>query len=179
MIAIAIVALAVLTGWHLVYEAILAPSLRYVIRLQLFAVRDEARDLSIDESAADGGGALRDLDEAISTAIKVCTDLTLSDIVHVEKAVAEDEGAKATRVQRLNRLDQAPVAARAAWKKLTMLVAAAIAVNHGGWLIYVVPVGIVLLSWNRLVDRVRWLLSSPPRATMFVMERQHRLELST
>lgn len=144
-IAWIIITLGALTLWHAVYELILLPSFRRSIRFRLFALRDRLREFKSEHSNQCSDEAFHLLDDMLSWQTDHLPRLTYqllerSAALLRENSVLRDEVAR--RMQTLNscKLEEY-VSIR---KESSQLVLRTMALNSGGWIVYLVP---IVYSW--------------------------------
>ena len=134
---------------HFIFESIVAPSVRFNLRLDLFALRDKARRLSIINPEV-GDQAFNAVQDGLNGAIKYLYEIDIPILLYCDAMVKRDPQLK-ERVEKR----RAMVAATQCdelieiSRQLRRKVETAAFMNNGGWLFYVIPVVIVAgaLRW--------------------------------
>lgn len=138
---------AIACVWHLVYEGIIAPSIRMKWRFELFALRDELRRLKIENADYISDELFLFTQERINNAIILLHRINayvlfrareryqaspcLAEIVEKNWQLSEK-----CQVERVHEINEA----------LMHMTVRALIVNHGGWGPYIVPIiGLIFL----------------------------------
>lgn len=144
--------------WHLVYESMVAPTLRMRIRNELFRQRDTLRLLRIKGEIDDQVFSL--LQEGLNNAIAFLHTLTPSVMYEIRSETRTNTSLRRQIRRRWQRIDSCNhPEIRAMGLRLGELLQMAFAVNAGGWFIFVVPMGFVLSA----AETVRRLIAIPER----------------
>lgn len=157
-----IVALIVIAAWHAVYEGIVAPTARMRLRFYMFEIRDDLRLLKIQAPGRVSDEAFQMLEESINNAIKLMARITLSEVSAASRELGNDPHLEASVEKRLGILDSCEFEEfqhlRMRSAQIFMI---ALVVNSGGWAVYVVPVLAPVLFYNRVISKLRHLMSLP------------------
>lgn len=154
--------LVALAGFHFFYEGVIAPSLRFELRLKLFALRDEIRELKLKYGDELGDEVFRYLQSSINATIGRLSLIDLRLLIRAHEAFEHDEklSARAERVERM--LRECPIAeVQEIRTRQLQLVGYALAVNSGGWSPYLIPVVIGKLSARSAKAQVRRVFELP------------------
>jgi hypothetical protein len=108
MIAIILIALAGLTLVYFIYEGIVAPSLRAVSRLQLFALRDRLRKLKMERRDL-SDEVFCDLQSSINFATAHVNQIDLRLIRNARKAFERDAELREYVARRVAMFDACPI----------------------------------------------------------------------
>lgn len=164
MTCIAIV--AAFAALHWIYESILAPSFRLHLRFQLFALRDELRELKMG-----AGIDLRDkhyhyLQDSINGLISMLCRLDLSTLHAITRELGRNSHLRETIDARTKTLDDCQIEqARDIRKRSVRIAACAIVVNTGGLLMYIAPLAFTVMGVAALrsqyKNHIKELLSMP------------------
>lgn len=153
--------------YHFVWEGILAPSFRFGLRFELFQLRDEVRWLHHKEPQDCTEEVFMCIQGTINNGIRILpkTDITL--IRNVERAVEDDDGLR-RRIEKRRELMNSCInpEIRELERRIGKITKLALLINTGGWLIYVVPILLVLVcfGWFKtLVGKLRDALLVPER----------------
>ncbi len=139
MIAWLFIGLAILAGWHYLWDAIAAPSIRTNLRFKLFGLRDEVRQL-LASSSEDDRGCLDLLHSTLNSAIRLLPGLRLTSFFKYFMALRDDKDLHAKIEERIASINSASnprvkelhaMAANAVYRALLT--------NSGGWLFIVAP----------------------------------------
>ena len=146
----------ILAFYHFIYESILLPSFRLNIRFRLFKLRDELRNLKIED---------HDIDEFMYDHLEVSINDKIR-LLHTFSKDLKNNKSLAKKVSELTkRLEecQSEKMQRIRYKimKYTTL---ALAVNSGGWFIYMIPIILGILLWNSIKALIK--------STVFIPQKQ-------
>lgn len=135
---------------HFVFESIVAPSVRFNLRLDLFALRDAARRLRIKNPQI-GDEAFSAVQEGINGAIKYLYEVDLPILLLCDAAVKRDPELK----ERVEKRKATVLAAGSPElvdiiRQLRGKVETAAAINNGGWLFYIIPVAVAVFTLKRV-----------------------------
>ena len=152
-------AVLVLALWHFIYDGILSPTLRLAVRYRLFAVRDELRSLRYREPAL-GAECFELFHDYINTAIELVPALSISLISEAERALRDDPQLRHRIEERVRVMDSCSVpGAQEIRHKAFLLARQALIINAGSWLIWLVPIALIL----HLIRSIPKLLAVPAR----------------
>lgn len=156
----AIFALILLSLWHLIWESILAPSFRLEERLELFCLRDEVRTSMIKDNT-ENEESLELLQETINNAIRVMPSFTVSDFCRFKKAFASDEELQ-KRIAPLIKMvfGASNQNIRRMANQISNSTRRALVINSGGWLIFVVPIALIIVMWSQVKRTCQNLLAA-------------------
>ena len=152
-----IAALIVIAILHLLFESIIAPSVRMKLRFELFSLRDDLRRLKADRDPSVSNRQFECLQESINVLIGVLHRFDGATLVAVEYELRRNPLLRTQVDARARILDGCTSRrARAIRARSVQLATAALAVNSGGWLIYVLPLLLLVVGYSR----VRQLIAS-------------------
>lgn len=149
---ILLLALVGIAVWHFVYEAIIAPSLRMVLRHKMFRLRDQVRRLraeSPDEVSEEVFDVMQGL---INNGITLVHQINFVVLFRVKNSEPID-----SLIERRNQLikDCPKEEIHEIRKSVANLLAVAFGINHGGWAIYIVPVLVISLFANTIWNGIK------------------------
>lgn len=174
--SILLIVIGAVAFWHFIYESILAPSRRFKIRLQLFALRDDFRRKLIEDNDAAGDEAFADIEDSINTTISLCSSISPGLVVDVKRAIGRDPHLRKAIEARRNQLDQCRVVgAQELRKKCGRLVRDAFLVNVTGWSILIVPLILLYALLNPIVNWISTLFAMPSKDLQYFTDDQGRL----
>jgi hypothetical protein len=146
-----LIAIGFIGLWHFVYEAILLPSMRQNLRFQVFALRDRLRTLKAEHPKQCEDAPFHMLDQSLSWQMNNLHKVTLLFLLetakrkehdkdfaeHVKKRIALAESCKLPEFVELLKLRQ-------------KLYEDTLALNSGGMFVYLVPVVIAAITWQKI-----------------------------
>lgn len=156
------IALAALAAIHFIYESILAPSLRFELRLKLFALRDELRILKQKHAEAVSDEIFRDLQGSLNATI---SRLNLIDVTILKTAHERFENDEKLR-RKSERFDQlisdcAVPEVETIRQKHLKLIGRALLINTGGWFVYLIPIFIAIFYAGRVMAQLKPVFALP------------------
>ncbi len=159
--------LIIVTAYHFVWEAILAPSFRLGLRFELFRLRDELRWLHHKDPDDCTEEIFRCIQGSINNGIRLLPKTDFALLRSVDRAIAEDSGLK-KRIEKRRELIEACInpEIREFERRISSVTRRALVVNTGGWIIYLIPVVLaaVCFGWvKRFVGKLRDALLVPEK----------------
>ena len=153
-----IMGLIVVAMIHFVYESIIAPSLRSNLRFELLRLRDDLRQLKLNDRH------FHDLQDQINALLSVLSRLDLPTLIALERARQRDSVLKRRIERRTKALDDCSVPeARAIRARCAEIAAQAIAVNHGAWFGFILPAVLASTGYAKAKSLIGTFLSLPER----------------
>jgi hypothetical protein len=144
--ALLIFILFFLTIFHFVYESILLPTYRLELRYKLFALRDEVRSLKYLYPTEFSEAAFQDVQHSINAAINLLPYMTISLVVDVEREFKRNPHFQKHVERRTSTLEKCKIQdVRNLMDKAAKYSFTALALNSGGWIIYLFPIFLVVL----------------------------------
>ena len=157
-----IYALVIVTVWHFLWEAILAPSFRLRLRYDLFHLRDELRWIYHRKPNGTDKEVFRYLQGSVNSVIRLLPGIDFSLRFMVERAIAKDEQLRERIKKRRKRIHACGnLEVRQLEGRIERAARLAFIVNTGGWLIYLVPLAIAFLCFDAVTRFVRDALLLP------------------
>jgi hypothetical protein len=160
--AIIFIVLVALAFIHFVLEAILAPWLRFELRLQLFALRDDLRKLKREYGNTLSDEVFRDLQSSINATIARLNriDLRLLKIAH--DAFEHDHKLREHAERREALLRDCPILeVQEIRQRHYNLIGFALAVNSCGWFPYFIPILIGAICAKGAIAQIRKVFALP------------------
>ena len=150
-------ALAIL---HLIYESIIAPSLRLKLSFDLFKLRDDARSLIIKNEKQLDGHHFEYLQDSINILLK---SLHNFDIILLALAMIEinkNTALKERIDKRIKTFDDCKLPEAMEIRKKTFDVAdKALLINNGGWFVYLIPIVLAIVFYKTVTVYVKEIYS--------------------
>lgn len=139
-----------LAAWHFVCEGIVAPTLRMILRFDLFAARDRLRRIKIQEGDSFNDEAFGILNESLNTCIQNIGSFTLSLIAKANHDFDSNPELRAKVESRQALISQCSEEVQQLMSQTTRLYIRAIIINSFGWAPYIVPVILTIWLWKNL-----------------------------
>ena len=160
--ALLFVILAALAFTHFLYEGILAPSLRFELRLKLFALRDELRDLKLKLGDDLSDEVFRDLQNSINGAVMRLNQIDLGLLKTAREAFERDEKLRRRVERRIAMLEACPIEeVRIIRSRHFQLLDYALLINSGGWIPYLIPIVFGFIFADNAKTLVKTVFSLP------------------
>ncbi len=169
-----IIFLLLATVWHFVYEGVIAPTARFHLRNELFALRDGVRYQMVSKNLKDfERESVLFFHDGISQCIHFLSELNIVMLFETNKILVRDNTFKKEvekRSKALEKIENTNIVE--ALKKANSLVRKAILWNSGSWIIYILPIAICLWYYEILKRLSSQILSMPPdKGHLFFPER--------
>lgn len=156
----AIIVFLAFAVFHLVYESIIAPSIRLKLSFELFKVRDEARFLKIQHGNQFECKHFDYLQDTINILLKSLHSFDVIALTQAQNAIKHDKALQEHVQKRKIIFDDCKMPEAIAIRKETLNIAAKIIlVNNGAWFVYLIPIGIVAMIYKSLSDSVKEVFS--------------------
>lgn len=140
--------LIVLAGYHFVYESILAPSSRLALRIELLALRDRLGNLRMEHAGEFEDRHFQPLQDSINTLIVLLPRFGISTLVCVESEIKRNPELRRLAEARTLILDDCRFEDARQVRRASLEIASrALAINAGGWFVYVVPGMLVVATY--------------------------------
>lgn len=147
---------------HFIYEAIIAPSMRFKARLDLFRLRDELRSMKIKHGDTLDDKHFNYLQDSINSTINMIPRFELMTISMMMVALKKDSYLEKKLQERLKVLDDCVIPDVIEIRKRSMDIALrAYFINSGMWFCYLLPIAISLGLYKALKDKIRSIISLP------------------
>lgn len=144
-----------LTVFHFMYESTLAPSFRLQLRFELFRLRDDLRDLKSTRKDLDDKH-FHYLQDSINTLIANLARFDAATLARIEVEFQRDPELRKRTEARCKVMNDCDVAeARLIRRKCNRIGVKALAVNSGGWSIYILPGVFVLVGLSEFKRRIK------------------------
>jgi hypothetical protein len=143
--------------FHIAYEAVLAPSFRYYVKLRLYAVRDELRELKMAHPYRVPDDVYRELEDGINCGVALADVMSINGVRQVEHAYATDPDFKSHVLERQELLDSCSLEeVRRIRMRTNRLMGRVLLINTGGAVLYLTPVILVMFArrgWRGMRER--------------------------
>lgn len=155
-----ILAITLLAIFHFIYDGIIAPSLRLEARYELFALRDQLRELKKERGNHLADKHFTHLQDTINTMLANLAQFDVGTIYLIEQEFKRDKDLKKRIDARIRVMDDCTDPdAREIRKKALWIGGKATAVNSGAWFLYLLPIASVAISLSAIKTRVKAALS--------------------
>lgn len=159
---------------HFLYEGIIAPSLRLNLRYRLFALRDELRTLKQQHGDSLPNDVFMSLQSAINNAILLLHRVNVEVVSKTEAAIHNDKQLAKRIEERIALIENCGVKeVRVVQAKACRTLREALLVNNGGWLIYIVPIFMLVFSASRLTNFAKEAIAIPENELERIMPIHH------
>ncbi|GGA28780.1 hypothetical protein [Dyella nitratireducens] len=154
-----IASLVILSVWHYMYENIVLPAIHTSSRNKFFSLRDELRQLYIDDPAIDGQ-AFNVAHEGINTAIFSVDRIDLSMQFRLQRRFVTDSAFK-NRVMAREKIIKETSSAeiRDIVRRANEYLRDAFVYNSSAWFIYIIPIALVVVFSQQIMKGARELFS--------------------
>ena len=151
--------------WHFVYESILAPTMRFNKRNDLFKIRDRIRNLIISNTLTNQDkDSAQVIDESICIILKKLNILNFITLIKVIRTLEKNRELKKSVEMSENEIGLAVNQDIVdIFKDVCNIVGKIILINNGAWIIYIIPAIIVWAVFSVLKFLVSKLVVSIPR----------------
>jgi hypothetical protein len=151
-----ILIVAFLVLFHFVYESILAPSFRLKLRFELLCLRDELRMLKIQLGDSLGDEHFHRLRDSINALISMLYRFDVVTLATLQREIRRRPDLRDRVELRARLLDSCGVPQAQRIRQRSLVIATkAIAVNSGGWCVFLVPPALAYLGIYRLRTLVK------------------------
>jgi hypothetical protein len=168
-----LIAIAAISVFHMLYERAIAPTLRMSLRHRLFSLRDEVRAMQATGVAAEDEEALWYVHEGINHFLDRLQCLSIQSRFLAERAYQTEAVLRArvdSRIAQMTRCKDPNV--QRVFRDASRIVRMAFVVNMGGWLIYLVPLLVLVFTVGKLTKVASFLILAPgPDALRFLPAR--------
>lgn len=160
-IAIALLLLGGLAVWHFVYESILLPTILLNIQFKLFKLRDELREIKIEQGPCFSDDVFSLLDSSINKVIHIVPALTVATIAQANIALSQNPELRQRIAERRAKIESCSIErVRALDTEVSSLFVSVYVANSGAWIIYCIPVLVFKLCYRRIVAGIQSLAYS-------------------
>lgn len=146
-----LLALSLITFWHFVVEAIILPAARQEKRNELFVLRDRLRNLIISRKGSDEEQLIRNLHESVKFLINRLHRVTLANQYLINKKIDHDATLRREIEEDHNYLcSRSTPEVQEVYREASRIVRNLLFVNSSGWLVYIVPVLVIILFFKQV-----------------------------
>lgn len=137
--------------FHFWWDGIIAPSVRLEMRYELFKMRDSLRRLKIDHGEQVNDELFDVLQHMLNNELAFLHRATFGNLYFAYKRYGDKEDLKLgfekfTKLVEESHLDEVKAIAH----RSSLIVVCALIVNSGGWLVYVVPILLLAISYKTI-----------------------------
>lgn len=141
--------LVFLAIWHFFYESVVANSLRHGLRYKFFKLRDELRNVRIDNDLSKKDKQIYDiLDNSICQMINSMSFISIGNYYRLKKEIDRNIKVKSDIENVKNLIETANnIELKRINEEIGLIGGRALVINNGGWTIYlIIPLFIVFLA---------------------------------
>lgn len=143
--------------FHFVYEGIVAPSLRSHVRFQLFGVRDQLRHLADYNPSELSAQVYHELESSINATVAFLPRIDLATTLKLQRALESDDALRKRLARRRKVVDDCLLAeVREVREKTVHLTTTALLINSGAWFPYLIPLAVLLATFQRMKRMIRY-----------------------
>lgn len=176
-----IIICAILAIFHFIYDGIIAPTIRISLKNKLFSIKnellrlEERKDLTNNERKS-----LKYVIASTEILIKKMNNITISEFVKVKSSLNDSSLLHKEASGKIDFITKysCPETIKAFDQSAEIFVRALI-VNSGGWLIYIIPIYVILKPFKILSKKLNKVFSISDRVDLvkeFSLTKPHRLE---
>lgn len=153
--------------FHFIYEGILAPSLRFELRMQLFKTRDEIRYLKLQYPEEFDGELYDFIQDGLNKQLKLLPNINIVGLVHAFQRVKNNpELEQAYRALEAKVNECSVDGVKQLYEEgMPRIFGLAFIANSGGWIVYAIPPVVFgflcAFAWMRLRSFVSKILEMP------------------
>jgi hypothetical protein len=152
--------LLALALWHILWENVLAPTFRLGIQYKLFELRDKLRAMRAANAVEDD--AFDYLHDSLNNAIRLLPHLTISLVFSFRRLYGSDPALQRRVAKRRELLDACPaVEVRTIEKETFEAMDKALAINCGGWIVWIVPIAVAAITASKCKELLKSLMFVP------------------
>lgn len=156
--------------WHYTVEAIIAPALRLMLRHRLFTLRDQLRMIQIERGPGasspdvsilhDGINYYLSKLDRITPYLLAKTRIVINENKRIRSQIEKRREIVATsRDQRIQEISE----------EIDRVLRRALLANVGGWMIYVLPILAIRLTYDHMMGKVTQLFFTPERCVSRIL----------
>lgn len=159
----ALIILFILAIWHLVFESVIASTSRFHMRNELFVLRDKIRNIMIFESiTSQDKKRLMYVHDGICLFIKRLNRLDFATLISIMIQFGQNKKLNDQAENRLKLINETQnEEVIKIFKKTNRIIRKAVIINNGGWLIYLVPIIIIVAAFSNFKKSIYKLVSMP------------------
>jgi len=143
----------VLAVWHLVYENLIATTVRMNLRFKLYALRDELRTLATGHSDDASRQAVSDMESILNNAIRLL-HLATPMAIRAAAMEVEKDPQLARKIEQRHEAINKVAGLRSIFDQAIELTTDGCMVNVGGWALYLVPIFITLYTFDTIKEKM-------------------------
>lgn len=147
--------LVVFSFLYYIYESYVAPTIKYGLRFELFALRDELRRVEILSVDKINHELYDFMEAAISESISRLDDFNIANIIKVQYEKKKSKNFIQKYRKKIEMLDSCEIVEiKSIDKKIGTISLKAFLVNSGGWVIFLLPVIVFTIIVDLIINRV-------------------------
>jgi len=156
VMAIVILAMAALAAFHFVYTGILLPSIRFSLRLRLYALRDQLRRIQVEDKEAFPAEVFEVLQTGINNSVNLLPRINaflIHDVAERIKSNAKLKGELASRRAIIEESKDPRV--KKIDREIDDVLTKALHYNMLPWSVYLIPLVALVFLLRRLTGQVK------------------------
>jgi len=158
--------IVLLAAMHFIYDRIILPTIRLHLRNRLFVLRDEVRTIMIEEGHTEKDMAFMYVHDGICKFLNRLPDITISLKIEIEKQINSDEKLRDETKCRIDLINASGnERLLKVFHEANTVVEKAFIANAGAWLIYLVPIALLITSIKKLSEVATELVAMPTSDT--------------
>jgi len=162
MISTLIVIVVFIALFHAVYENIVLPAIQMQLRNELFVLRDRIRTIMIDEQVDAHDQAFLFVHDGINKFLNRLPDMKISLKADIKRESEKNPGLHKDTERRIELIYSSNNAQLVEiFNDTSWVIGKALVANAGGWLIYLLPIALLLASIKNLANLVKELIAMP------------------
>ena len=148
--------------FHFIYQTFLLPTLRLELRFKLFTLRDKLRRIKLEKGAELDDKVMYDLEKMININIKSLPFFDFAALYQTNKYFEKNPKANSKVETRKKYLDESSLQeVKDIYKENVRLFLLTIAINSGGWIIYIVPAIFIAFIYESIKNVIKKMVFLP------------------
>ena len=148
--------------FHLVYEGIILPSLRFQYRFEYFKLRDDLRDLKFQYGDKLSDAIFNDVDETLSKMIFHIHNISFGLFYKAQRMINKDKELEVYLNKKMELINNCKIdELHKILDKSSILSIKLCVFNQGGWLIYILPIILIAATYKSLYDQFEKIIFFP------------------
>lgn len=162
--------LIILALIHFIYSGILLPSIRYSLRLRLFGLRDELRNLKIANEVDLSDQVFIYIQESLNNTINILPRIDMPTIKLAEREIKDHQAITQEVNRRIRLIEECSVEeVKEIYIEIFKIFRVAFFANTGPWFAYLIPAVIVAFPFRKLAQAIQTIVAVPENQIEFVL----------
>lgn len=147
---------------HFVYSGILLPSIRFSLRLRLFALRDELRNLKIENEVDLSDDVFTYVQESLNNTINILPRIDIPTIKLADREIKDHQLIIREVESRISLIEECHVEeVKEIYVEMFKIFRLALLANTGPWFAYLIPAVIVAFPFRKLAEVIQKIVAVP------------------